>query len=137
MAPAAITDLEVVSTTDTTATLTWTATGDDENEGTAARYELRRADQYITPLAWDDATTVPDLPSPKPAGTTESFTVTGLTPESRNFFALSVFDDEGNTCGCGNCVEAFCFQDAEVLFAEFNLAEAVRERLGLTADTLY
>ncbi|MBN2071634.1 MAG: hypothetical protein JW814_09280 [Candidatus Krumholzibacteriota bacterium] len=36
IAPGAITDLAVVSITDTTATLTWTATGDDDNEGTAA-----------------------------------------------------------------------------------------------------
>lgn len=135
--PATVTDLTVSSFTDTTATLTWTATGDDENDGTAARYELRRSDQFITPATWEGATVVPDVPAPQPAGSPESFTVTGLAPETRYFFALSTFDDEGNTYGCGNCVQVVCFQDAEVAFADSSLAAAVREELALPAGPIY
>ena len=135
--PAVVTDLAVASFTDTTATLTWTASGDDDNEGTAARYELRRGDQFISPATWDDAIAVPGLPSPLPAGSTEFFTVTGLVPESRYFFALSTFDDEGNSRGLGNCVEVFCFQDAEAAFADTNLAAAVREQLALPPGPIY
>ena len=135
--PAAVTDLAVASFTDTTVTLIWTATGDDGLDGTADRYELRCSDQYIAPPTWDDATVVAGVPSPGPSGTTASFTVTGLAPESRSFFALSTFDDEGNTCGCGNCVDVICFQDAEVVFVDANLEAAVRDELAIAVGPLH
>ena len=38
--PAAISDLAVTATSDSSATLTWTAPGDDGTTGTATRYDL-------------------------------------------------------------------------------------------------
>jgi len=68
--------------------------------------------------------------------TVASFTVTGLTPKARYYFALNTIDDQDNSCGCGNCVEVVCFQDAEVAFADPNLAAAVRDQLSLPAGPI-
>ena len=50
VAPAAITDLTVVTETDTNLTLNWTAPGDDGSTGTATSYDLRYS---TTPISND------------------------------------------------------------------------------------
>lgn len=40
-APSPVIDLEVFALTDTSATLRWTAPGDDARQGTAAEYDIR------------------------------------------------------------------------------------------------
>ncbi len=134
--PALVTDLFAASFTDTTVTLAWTAPGYNGDEGAAARYELRRSDQFLTGYNWDEATPVPGVPSPKPAGEKEFFTVRELTPETRYFFALKSFNKDGDTRGVGNCVEVVCFQDAEVTFADANLEAAIRDQLSMPTGPL-
>lgn len=100
--PAAITDLSVVSTTDTTITLTWTAPGDDGDTGTANEYDLRYLDADITPSNWDSAIKVPNLPKPQPDGIPEIFQVNGLQPNTTYFFAIKTGDEVPNWSSISN-----------------------------------
>jgi hypothetical protein len=96
IAPAKIDDLAVPETSETTATLTWTAPGDDGTTGTATVYDIRYGDVTITPSNWAFLTPVPQPPTPKPAGENETLLVSGLEPETTYYFAIKVGDEIPN-----------------------------------------
>ncbi|WP_455393163.1 fibronectin type III domain-containing protein [[Eubacterium] cellulosolvens] len=96
IAPAKIDDLAVAETSETTATLTWTAVGDDGKTGSATAYELRFEKSEINDLSWRFATKIMGLPQPKPAGENETFLVTGLDPNTEYFFAMKAADEAPN-----------------------------------------
>jgi hypothetical protein len=100
--PAAITTLSLSSTTQTTATLAWTAVGDDGTTGTATTYDVRYSTANITAGNWGMATQVPGEPSPRAAGQAETFTVTGLTAGTTYYFAIKVADEVPNWSGLSN-----------------------------------
>lgn len=101
--PARTTDLRVGAFTDTTAVLHWTAPGDDGDVGQASRYDLRISDELIdTPTLFDQATPLPDLPLPSPAGTEETYLVTGLEASTLYNFALRTEDDVPITSSLSN-----------------------------------
>lgn len=85
-------------------TLRWTAPGDDGVIGRAARYDLRYSILPITANSFALATAVTGLPLPKPAGSVETFTVTGLLSGVSYYFALRAVDDAGNWSGVSNLV---------------------------------
>jgi hypothetical protein len=84
------------------ATLTWTAPGDDGDVGTAAQYDLRYSTSPITPANWDSATPVTGEPTPAAAGATESFTVLGLQPNTMYYFAIKTADEVFNWSDLSN-----------------------------------
>ncbi|UCG52209.1 MAG: choice-of-anchor D domain-containing protein [Candidatus Latescibacterota bacterium] len=94
--PARVNDLTVVSTGSNTATLTWTATGDDSTYGTANSYDLRYSTSQIYWSNWEQATPVSGLPQPQPSGATETFQVTGLDFNTTYYFGLVVVDEQEN-----------------------------------------
>ncbi|MBI3097529.1 MAG: hypothetical protein HYY93_04680 [Planctomycetes bacterium] len=102
ISPAAVSDLTVLSLppsepTSSTLTLRWTAPGDNGNLGTATAYGLRyRTGGAVTPGNFLSSTPVTGLPTPSAAGSTETVTVTGLTPATVYFFGLGSVDDVGN-----------------------------------------
>ena len=104
--PAAVTTLAVAATTASSVTLSWIATGDDGNTGTAASYDLRRSTSPITAANFDAATQVTGLGTPKAPGSAESFTVSGLNSATTYYFALKVVDDAGNKSDISNVVTA-------------------------------
>ena len=75
--------------------LTWTAPGDDGNAGTASTYDVRYSTSAITESNWDYATSCTGVPAPKPAGSSESFTVTSLPYNRTYFFAIKAYDNVG------------------------------------------
>jgi len=88
-----------------TATLTWTAPGDDSLTGTALAYDMRYStDLGLLTSNFDGATAATGLPSPQPAGTPESFTVTELASETGFYFAIKAIDDAGNRSAVSNIV---------------------------------
>ena len=91
--PAAVVDLAITTTTGRSVALTWTAPGDDDDDGVATTYDLRWADAPIDASSWDAATRVEGLPTPARPGTAESFTVTGLEPLRGYSFALRTADE--------------------------------------------
>lgn len=136
-APSTVTDLAVVSFTDNSVTLTWTASGDDSTSGTATAYDLRISNASIHYGNFDSATQVSGLPKPKPAGESEQFAVTGLQPDSTYYFALRVTDENDNYEGVSNCVHATCFTDHAVSIPDAGLLAAIRTQLGIpTGDIM-
>jgi hypothetical protein len=94
--PAAITDIVADSATSGSITLRWTAPGDNGDRGTAAAYDIRYHKSEITSANWDSATQCEGEPTPKPAGSPESFVVTGLEELTQYFFAIKAVDDADN-----------------------------------------
>jgi len=101
--PATITDLAVTAVGNTTATLKWTAPGDDGKKGRAAVYDLRVA-TFSVLANWDLATRVL-TPPPGPAGTTDSTVVKGLEEGLSFNFAIRAQDQDGNWSGLSNMAE--------------------------------
>lgn len=134
--PASITDLTVVDFSASAVTLSWTAPGDDDMTGTAARYEVRASDEFIHFDSWPDAVVVPDPPAPQPAGATEHMTIAGLEEEARYFFAVAAFNRAGNWPGPSNCVEVVCFDNTPVVFADPVVEAGVRATLGIPTEPL-
>jgi hypothetical protein len=96
ISPAAITDLVADSATSGSITLHWTAPGDNGDKGTAAAYDIRYHKSKITSANWDSATQCDGEPTPKPAGSPESYVVTGLDELTEYFFAIKAIDDAAN-----------------------------------------
>jgi len=129
-APAPVTDLAVTAFSATTVTLSWTASGDDSLDGTAARYEVRYTGDQMTWLNFDSAVLVTGVSSPKAAGQPETLLVDGLETDSLYYFALKVYDEENNCNGISNVVSATCFDDFVVTFADSNLLAAIRSQIS-------
>lgn len=103
MPPATVIDLQTISRTTTTITLQWTSPGAHGMEGTASQYDIRYATFPIdSEAAWQAAAMVPAPPTPQPPGSTETFTVTGLSPGTRYYFALKTANPDGFWSGLSN-----------------------------------
>ena len=106
IAPAAIINLATSNPTGGSITLAWTAPGDDGNVGTASQYDIRYSTSTITNANWASATQVSGETAPKPAGSSESFTVTGLNPTTTYYFAIKTADEIPNWSGISNSPSA-------------------------------
>jgi hypothetical protein len=114
--PARITDLTArTGNTSGSVILTWTAPGDDESTGTASSYRVKYSTSPIDKSNWGSATDVSGEPTPKPAGSTETMTISGLTPGATYYFALKAYDEAGNSSGVSNSVSAIAYQPSQLL----------------------
>jgi len=102
--PDMIIDLAASNVTHTTVDLSWTATGDDGKVGTASAYDLRYSKAALSEGTWAAATKVTGLPKPALSGTKEKFKVTGLTPNTKYYFAIKIMDEKNNTAAISNIV---------------------------------
>lgn len=105
--PAGVTDLLATEVTANTVTLEWTAPGDDENSGRAARYDIRYATSAITHWTWGAATSATGVPTPDSAGARETFTVVNLPSGRLYYIALKAADSVPNWSVLSNVVSAF------------------------------
>lgn len=94
------------ASSDSMATLLWNAPGDDGGTGRAARYELRYRTAPISSTDtlswWNAATAVSGLPTPSPAGATDSVVVRGLDPQQIYYFIVRAADEVFNWSGFSN-----------------------------------
>ncbi len=88
----------------TTATLHWTAVGDDGLVGTASQYDIRYSTTPLTEANWEAAVQCTGEPVPKIAGSAEIFVVTGLTPSTTYWFGMKVADEVPNWSDLSNVV---------------------------------
>ncbi|MBN2208582.1 MAG: hypothetical protein JW759_04735 [Candidatus Coatesbacteria bacterium] len=107
VAPSSIQNLSAIAG-ENRATLRFTATGDNGIEGTASSYELRYSLSMITAESFSGATLYdPSLFwMPQPAGSTETFVVSGLTANKPHYFAIKAYDEAGNGSRMSNVASA-------------------------------
>jgi len=96
IAPARIANLSVTGVNDTTASIAWSAVGDDSLTGLASSYDIRYATTPITASNWAAAVQVANEPTPASPGTSQSYTVRGLSRQVTYYFAIRAVDDAGN-----------------------------------------
>ena len=89
---------------DGSVTLIWTAPGDDSLTGTATRYDIRYSLFPITEDNFNYASGPTALPRPATPGTTQQFTVYGLFPGLKYYFALKTADERLNWSKMSNVV---------------------------------
>ena len=80
----------MIGTTETSASLRWTAVGDDSLTGTATTSRHTLSAVPITTANWSSATQVSGEPVPAASGTVTNFTVSGLTRQTSYYFAMKV-----------------------------------------------
>jgi hypothetical protein len=100
--PGSVTDLAVTANTDTSATLTWTAPGNDGAQGTATEYDIRYSTSLIDSANFDAAAQPAFVPAPDTAGTTETLTIQGLMESTTYHFAIKAADSVPNWSGLSN-----------------------------------
>jgi len=100
-APAAVTDLQVLTFDETTATIIWTAPGDDDLVGTAIEYQIGYSAAPITPVSWSGCTMLSTCPTPTPAGSQQSAEIE-TPPIPDCYVALKAADESGNWSGLSN-----------------------------------
>lgn len=127
--PYFISDFMVDSVTDSSVLLTWTATGDDSNQGTASTYDIRYWHTWLAPANWDSAIQLTGEPHPKVAGSKESLWVHDLKKDTTYYFGMIVADEAGNDAGSNGCYGT-CFTDRIVTFADWHLDSAIRANFG-------
>nr|HDM59893.1 hypothetical protein [Bacillota bacterium] len=93
--------------------LSWTATGDDGDQGTATRYILKYAQFEITASNWAFVETYqPSLAwTPLPSGGHELKTISGLLSGKTYYFVLKAFDESANESGLSNIASATSGRD--------------------------
>ena len=94
--------MAVSAVTDTSATLAWTAVGDDSLTGTATSYEVRYSTAPITAANFASATAATGVPAPAAPGTAQSVVVRGLSRQVTYYFALRTADEAGNLSALSN-----------------------------------
>ena len=100
--PDAVTDLATGTVTGSSIQLSWTAPGDDGATGTATTYDVRYSTATINAGNWASATQATGEPSPQIAGSSESFTVTGLSTATTYYFAIKTLDEVPNESAISN-----------------------------------
>ena len=106
IAPATITDLAVLSRSASSVTLIWTAPGNDGMKGRATQYDIRFSSAVLTEESWLAAIPVSSPPTPKVAGSGESFAVGPLQQGSIYYFGVKAADEVPNWSELSNVVGA-------------------------------
>jgi hypothetical protein len=104
------------------ATMRWTAPGDDSLAGRATAYDVRYSLAPITAANFTSATKVTGVPAPKVAGSAESLTVTNLVAGSGYYFALKTVDEAANWSGISNVLYSLTRTTAVQLPLAFSLS---------------
>ncbi len=134
--PYAVLDLAVAGVSDSSVTLTWTATGDDANQGTAAEYDIRYSLDWHEPHDWGEAMQATGEPRPRAAGRRESMEVRGLSFDVTYYFAIFVCDEMHNCADAMDWEVARCFVDRPVLLTDDSLEVVVRSAIHKEAGPL-
>ncbi|TFG04954.1 hypothetical protein EU538_11805, partial [Candidatus Thorarchaeota archaeon] len=102
--PGMVNDLSVSDPTPTTASLTWTAPGDNAYSGTVAAYELRYSTNgpIENEMDWQAATIYTQSWTPVGVNSTESHIVTELPSLTELWFAVRALDEQDNLGGLSN-----------------------------------
>ena len=100
--PNPILDLNANNPSTTTAILSFTAVGDDEDEGIASSYTIKYFLENIDETNWNNATEFPNTFIPQNAGEIESLQIIGLDVNTEYYFAIKAIDDNENISTLSN-----------------------------------
>ncbi|TFG91264.1 MAG: hypothetical protein E4H16_00035 [Candidatus Atribacteria bacterium] len=103
-APSQITNLASYNPTQNSISLAWTAPGDDGTSGTANQYDVRHSTVSINSSNWTSSAQAIGEPTPQVSGTSQTYTVTGLTANTTYYFAIKSIDDSNNVSPLSNIV---------------------------------
>lgn len=130
--PAAITDLRVEESGRDWVRVTWTATGDDGQAGTASSYSLRYGGNLRVVQSWTSASDVPDVPAPAAAGSPESAVIRGMDENATYYVALRALDSQGNMSELSNVVRVKTFgRSTPEAVSDLTIEEYSSDRLTL------
>ena len=104
-APAAVTDLHIVTVVGGVVTLAWTAPGDDGDTGTASEYDIRYTNSSVTEGNWEACTRASTEPEPALPGTEQS-AVINTSGDTDLYFAMKTSDEASNWSSLSNVVTA-------------------------------
>lgn len=132
--PSAIAALAIIGKTTTSISLNWMAPGADGNSGTATTYDIRYSTSSINAANWGAATQVSGEPQPQIAGSSELYTVTGLSTGTRYYFAIKAADDTPNWSDLSNIASATTDQEsiAPGLIANLNVGAITATSIALS-----
>jgi hypothetical protein len=116
--PWPVDDLMADAVDDTTFLLTWTATGNNWDQGTASEYDIRYLTTTITDANWESAEPVTGEPPPKTSGEPESLLVSGLSPDINYSFAMKVADAVPNWSALSNSSFALAYNSYVLIYPE-------------------
>ncbi len=119
--PSAVSDLQISDTAGTSVTLTWTATGDNGNSGTATNYDIRYSFNSLTENNWNNAFQIIGEPTPQTAGSAETVTINNLALENWYYFGLKTTDDDGNISLISNIDSIFLSSGFTVIPVGFEI----------------
>ncbi len=102
--PETINDLGYEDATESSVTLTWTVPGDDGSTGTATAYDIRYSTSTINLSNWSSASQVSGEPNPGVSGSSQSYTVNGLSGGETYFFGIRTRDEVHNWSALSNIV---------------------------------
>jgi hypothetical protein len=125
--PATVTNFVAINPTSSSIMLTWIAPGDDGGTGTASRYDIRYSQFPLTTEIWPSANQAAGEPSPRPAGSADTFVVTGLNPATLYYFSLKTADEAGNWSAKSVIASATTTAAANVKSDLFALSAAARK----------
>jgi len=97
-APSTVTDLSAISEKVGQATISWTAPGDDGNNGKSLQYDIIQTlyKNNFHSIWGTRSVPISNIPLPSVSGTTESCVVENLIPGLTYRFILRTWDDAGN-----------------------------------------
>lgn len=102
--PASIFNLTVINVGSSSAQLTWSAVGADGYVEPATAYDMRIAQHNFVMSEWNSLMRVTGTPAPAQPGVYESFSITGLSPNTTYYVAVRAADSFGTMSSAYNMV---------------------------------
>jgi hypothetical protein len=115
--PSPVTDLRFIKSTGTTATLEWTASGDNGTIGNAYYYKIAYSTEPITESNYGSMQKQIFYNS-QPAGMRISTFVKDLLPETKYYFAIKAYDECLNPSSISNIVSGSTWKPRILLFKD-------------------
>src|SRR4029079_15461786 len=102
--PAAVSDLQAPSSTDSTVVLLWTASGEDGTQGRVQFNQVRATTGTLDSAGFAAATLGADVPSSGGAGLEEGCVLRGLRLRAHLQIGVRAVDAAGNVSGISNVI---------------------------------
>lgn len=133
--PSRVVDLRTSGQTPVSATLCWTAPGDDGTVGTASEYLLRLSTDSIIETNFDSANSC-WVDWPLAHGETQCQSIYNLVGDSTYWVAIKTRDERNNWSDLSNVVRLTCPTDSIRTFPDSSLELAVRRAIRVPSEPI-